>query len=133
MQRAVRLGDEWPFGVDVLWAVQVEPAPPYGVCPEVFSVESKLNVAQRNDDASRGLGHWSMAKKLPGRIVGRFGLFRLAKRLESKGEEDRSHGIDTIREHCGRTLGGNLRENNTTFNSNRALGQVLTGELRSGA
>jgi hypothetical protein len=30
-------------------------------------------------------------------------------------------------------LGGNLRENNTTFNSNRALGQVLAGELRFGA
>ena len=74
-----------------------------------------------------------MAKKLPGRTVGRFGLFRLAKRLESKGEEDRSQGIDTFREHCGRSLGGNLRENNTTFNSNRALGQVLAGELRSGA
>ena len=60
-------------------------------------------------------------------------LFMPVKRLESKGEEDRSQGIDTFREHCGRSLGGNLRENNTTFNSNRALGQVLAGELRFGA
>ena len=74
-----------------------------------------------------------MPKKLPGRIVGRLGFFGLAKRLGSEGEGDRSQGIDTFPEHCGRSLGGNLRENNTTFNSNRALGQVLAGELRFGA
>ena len=81
MQRAVRLGDEWSFGVDVLRAVQVEFATPYAVLPEVLGVEGKLNIAQRDDNASRGLGHRGMPKKLPGRVVGWFGFFRLAKRL----------------------------------------------------
>jgi hypothetical protein len=112
------VGNERALCVDVLRAVQVKLAPPYVVCPEILSVEGKTDLSQRDHDASRGPGHRCMPKKLPRRIVGWLGFFGLAKRLGSEGEEDRSQGIDTFREHCGRSLGGNLLENNTLFNSN---------------
>ena len=95
-QLAVGLGDEWALCVDVLRAVQVKFAAPYAVLPEVLGVEGKLNVAQRDDNASRGLGHRRMPKKLPGRVVGWVGFFRLAKRLESEGEGDCCQGNDTF-------------------------------------
>ncbi len=99
------------------------------MCSEILGVECKLNVAQRYDDASRGFWHRRIAKKLPGRVVGRVGFFRLAKHMGSEGEEDRSQRNDTFREHYGLSLGSNLRENNTVFNSKQAPGKVLTGEI----
>jgi hypothetical protein len=75
------LGYEWTLCANVLRAVQVKFATPYAVLPEVLGVEGKLNIAQRDDNASRGLGHRRIPKKLPGRVVGWYGFFRLAKHL----------------------------------------------------
>ena len=99
------------------------------MCPEILGVECKLNVAQRYNDASRGFWHRRITKKLPGRVVRRLGFCRLAKRVGSEGEEDRSQENDRFREHYGLLLGGNLRENNSVFNSKQALGKVLAGEI----
>ena len=44
--------------------------------------------------------------------------------MGSEGEEDRRQENDRFREHYGLPLGGNLRENNSVFNSKQALGKV---------
>ena len=94
------------------------------MCPEILGVECKLNVAQRYNDASRGFCHRRITKKLPERVVCRLGFCRLAKRMGSEGEEDRRQENEMVREHDGLPLGGNLRENNSVFNSKQALGKV---------
>ena len=94
------------------------------MCPKILGIECKLNVAQRYNDASRGFWHRRITKKLPGRVVRRLGFCRLAKRMGSEGEEDRRQENDRFREHYGLPLGGNLRENNSVFNSKQALGKV---------
>ena len=61
--------------------------------------------------------------------MGRLVFFRLAKRLGSEGQGDRSQENDMFREHYTLSLGKNLCENNTMFNSKQALGKVLASEI----
>ena len=47
----------------------------------------------------------------------------------SEGQGDHSQGNDMFREHYTLSLGKNLCENNTMFNSKQALGKVLASEI----
>ena len=97
----------------ILWAVKIQLATPNRVRPKVFGIESELNIAKRDDDRPRCLGHGGMTKQLPRWVIRGRELLRLAKRL-AVDSEYANQNVDEFGQH--RVAAHKLPKKWTQFN-----------------